>query len=139
MKPTPLDRNLWKRALMEVLNLNPQQAISQKLGKWWRTNKPQHGWYIDQVIPRLYNWDRSYWTFHIQIPRQTRGLTFQRQKERVEPVQQWERWDRATVICTQHLVKVSGTGWQTQKPKQPEARWIKNYCLQSTCKSGTSR
>jgi len=71
---------------------------------------PQQGWYIDQEIPRFYHWDGHFWTFHIQIPRQTRGITFQREREMADQVQHWEGWDRATVIITQHLVKVTGIG-----------------------------
>jgi len=103
--------------------------MPQTLGKWWRTNEPQQGWYIVQEIPRLYNWDGRAWTFHIHIPRQTRYHIFQRGRESLGQELQWEGWDRATVLCTQHSVKVTGTGQQTQKPEKPDNHWTKYLLL----------
>jgi len=68
-------------------------------------------------------------------PRQTRGLIFQREREMVEQVPQWEGWDRATVLCTQHSVKVLGTGEQTQKPEKPDNHWTKKLLLTEYAKT----
>jgi len=94
-------------------------VLTQKALTW--------GWYLDQSIPRLYQWDGQAWNFHIQIPWQMHRFHFQKYNTPAEPIQQWENWDWATVTHTQQTVIVTGIGLQAQLIIEQESHWIASF------------
>ncbi len=100
-----------------AFQLNICRVLQQPLGPWWGTNEPNWGWYINNNIPRLYNWDRNSWTFYIQIPCRTCRLQFTNQPmpctQTTTPTK-WKEWDIATIQRTKLVITVMGTAQQVQ-------------------------